>query len=186
MLFNTEIMYQFGTFGDKDINAWAVELDYHYLFLKTEHLKSVGIKLDYISGDRSAGDDKLQTFNPLFTNPAYFGLLAVITPVNLMDIHPSSKWKLSENVEFSFDWDFFWRASKNDGLYRPPRFLNRDGQNANSRFIGHKPGIVLGYKVSRHIKWSVDASYFISGNFIKETGESENIFHFATTTSYKF
>jgi len=186
VLFNTEIMYQFGTFADKDINAWAIELDYHYSFLNTEHLKSVGFKLDYISGDRTAGDDKLQTFNPLFTNPAYFGLLTVLTPVNLMDIHPSSKWKLGENIEFSFDWDFFWRASKNDGLYRPTRFLARDGQNADSRFIGHKPGIVLGYKVSRHIKWSVDASYFISGPFIKETGESENIFHFATTTSYKF
>ena len=184
--YNSEIMYQFGSFGDKTISAFAFEGDWYYQFHDSKWKPELGMKLDYISGDRNHGDDKLNTFNPLFDNPAYFGLLAKMAPVNLMDIHPSLKLEPDEKVEIVLDWDFFWRASKEDGLYAPPRFLRREGHEAESRWIGHQPGFEFVYQINRHFKWKSETSYFITGEFIKETGESENLFYFASTLSFKF
>jgi hypothetical protein len=184
--YNTELIYQFGSFGDKDINAFAIEGDWYYRFIYAKWKPEVGMKLDYISGDRKHGDDKLNTFNPLFNNPTYFGLLGKIAPMNLMDIHPSLRLEPNEKIEIILDWDFFWRVSKEDGLYRPPRFLNREGHEAESRWIGHQPSFEFSYLINRHFKLKVETSYFITGDFIQETGESKNLFHFATTSSFKF
>lgn len=184
--FNTEWIIQLGTFGEKEVRAFAIETDYHYRFHRVRWRPEIGLRLDYMSGDKTQGDDQLGTFNPLFTNPSYFGLLAQITPLNLMDIHPSVKLELTEKVELVVDWDFFWRAQKGDGLYRPPRFLSREGHEAQARFLGHQPGFELVYGLNRHVTLRTEASYFITGAFIEETGEAENIFHFATTVSYKF
>ena len=184
--FNTEWIIQLGTFGEKDVRAFAIETDYHYRFHSVRWRPEIGLRLDYISGDKTHGDDKLGTFNPLFTNPSYFGLLAQITPINLIDIHPSVKLELTENTELVVDWDFFWRAQKGDGLYSPPRFLSRKGHEAEARFLGHQPGFELVYGFNRHVTLRTEVSYFITGTFIEETGEAEDIFHFATTVSYKF
>ncbi|MCZ6878404.1 MAG: alginate export family protein [Acidobacteria bacterium] len=184
--YNTELMYQFGSFGDKKISAFALEGDWHYRLHDAKWKPEFGMKLDYISGDRKHGDDKLNTFNPLFDNPAYFGLLGKIAPMNLVDIHPSVKLEPDEKVEIIVDWDFFWRASKEDGLYAPPRFLIREGHEAESRWIGHQPGFELVYRINRHFSWKFEASYFVTGEFMEETGESKNLFYFASTSSFKF
>ncbi len=184
--YNTEAMFQFGAFGDKRIRAFALETDYHYRLEQLRFRPELGIKLDYISGDRNQGDERLETFNPMFPNPSYFGLLGQITPMNLFDVHPSVMLELASSVELLLDWDFFWRASKEDGLYGPPRFLIREGHEAESRHIGHQPGAELVFRIGRHITWSSEVSYFVAGDFIQETGESENIFHFASTLSYRF
>jgi len=185
-LYNTEVMFQFGELGSKRIRAFAIETDYHYRLGELRFLPLLGIKLDYISGDRNHGDDRLETFNPMFPNPSYFGLLGQITPMNLFDVHPSVALELTSRAELLLEWDFFWRASKEDGLYGPPRFLVREGHEAESRYIGHQPGGELRFRIDRHITWRSEASYFVAGDFIQETGESENIFHFASTLSFRF
>ncbi len=184
--YNTELMFQFGSFGKNGITAFGLETDYHYLFLDAPLRPEPGIKLDYISGDRRHGDGKLNTFNPMFANPSYFGLLAQIAPMNLIDIHPSLRLELSNRAELMLEWDFFWRASKEDGLYRPPRFLLRDGREAESSYVGNQPGFEIAYEIDRHAILDAEISYFISGPFIEETGDSPNIFHLAATLSYRF
>ena len=184
--YNTELILQFGVFGAKDILSFAIETDYHYRLLNVRFRPELGMKLDYIGGDRRHGDDELNTFNPLFPNPAYFGLLAQMTPMNLLDVHPSVRLEVSERAELILEWDFFWRASKEDGLYAPPRFLVREGQDAEALYIGHQPGAEFLYRFDRHLTWDTELSYFAAGAFIRETGESEDIFHLASTLSYRF
>ncbi len=184
--YNTEVMLQVGTFGDKRIAAFAVETDYYYRFAGVRFRPELGIKLDYVSGDREHGDNRLNTFNPLFPNPAYFGLLGQITPMNLFDVHPSIALELADQVDVVADWDVFWRASTQDGLYAPPRFLAREGQNVAPRFIGHQPSFELQYRIDRHATWSFEASYFVSGSFIQASGDAPNILHLASSLAYKF
>jgi hypothetical protein len=184
--FNTELMFQFGEFGDKGIRAFAIETDYRYLLDDLPLRPVLGVKLDYVSGDGDRDDDRLGTFNPMFPNPSYFGLLGQITPMNMVDVHPWVVLELSDRTELLLEWDLMWRASKEDGLYGPPRFLTREGGDAESRSIGHQLGAELVLRLGRHLTWSSELSYFLAGDFIRETGESENIFHFASTLSFRF
>ena len=184
--YNTELMFQFGNFGGEGIRAFAIETDYAYSFHAARFRPVLGIKLDYASGDHGQSPGTLNTFNPMFENPAYFGLLAQVTPMNLIDVHPSVALELAEGAELVLDWDFFWRANLEDGLYSPPRFLVRPGDPTQRRYVGHQPGFEFAVGVNRHVTWSAEASYFVSGGYIEDSGDAENILHLATTLSFKF
>ena len=101
-------------------------------------------------------------------------------------VHPSVRLELTSNAELTVDWDFFWRANKEDGLYAPPRFLSRVGNRSQSRFIGHQPGLEFAHRFDRHLTWSAEISYFVTGPFVAESGESENILHLTSSFSVKF
>jgi hypothetical protein len=189
--FNTEAIYQFGKLNTdgkpKNISAFALEFDYHYRDQKRVKLvKDIGIKFDYTSGDRQHGDDRLQSFNPLFPNPTYFGALRLMTPVNLMDVHPSITFLVWKKWELLADCDWFWRSSLEDGVYIQPRILERKGEISGERFVGTQPSLTLTGQINRHIDFSIESSYFITGAFVKATGLSQHEFYFSNTVSYKF
>jgi len=183
--YNTEVIYQFGEIGNSDISAFDIETDWHYL-LHTPWKPKLGVKLEYTSGDKNANDGKINTFNPMFVNPAYYSLALTITPINIIGIHPSINVSPTEKLNLYAEWGFFWRASKNDGLYQPPRFVNRPANGVSDRSLGNQIGFKASYEFNRHLSFDLDMSYFIAGDFQEVTGEAENIFHFAPTLSYKF
>ncbi|GAA4278687.1 alginate export family protein [Aquimarina mytili] len=183
--YNTEVIYQFGEIDDSNISAFDIETDWHYL-IDGPWKPKPGIKLQYTSGDKDTGDDKINTFNPMFVNPSYYSLALTITPVNIIGVHPSINVSPTEKLNLYGEWAFFWRASKEDVLYRPPRFINRSANGVSDRSIGNQLGFKASYEINRHLSFDLDMSYFIAGDFQKATGNAENIFHFAPTLSYKF
>lgn len=175
--YNTELNYQFGKFGYKNISAFSIEGDWHYNLINTKFKPDFGVKLDYVSGDKNQGDDKLGTFNPYFNNPAYFGLITQVAAMNLFDIHPSIKLQLSEKFSATAEADFYWRAQWNDGLYAGSKALLRASNNSRSRWIGWQSGLKLEYGINRYLKLSNETYYFVAGDFVKETGNSNNTFY---------
>lgn len=184
--YNTELIYQFGELGTNDVSAFNLESDWHYKLINTNWLWNPGLKLEYTSGDKNIGDGKINTFNPLFVNPAYYSLAASIAPVNLISLHPSISAKPMEKLNIYAEWAFFWRASEKDGLYQPPRFINRLSNGITARDLGSQFGFKASYEFNRHLSFDLDMSYFIAGTFQENNGNSENIFHFAPTLNYKF
>ena len=184
--YNTEIIGQFGETGGKNVTAWAFETDWHYVFYKMKLQPELGLKLDIISGDKENGDDQIQSFNPMFTNPAYFSLAGTIAPVNIIEFHPSLSLIPTEKMKIYIEWASFYRFSKNDGVYAPPRFLAREGQTTDESLIGHQLGLKYELVIDRHLFFFLELSYFLAGKFLEKTGQAENIFHVAPTLSYKF
>lgn len=184
--YNTELMFQFGETGGKKATAWAFETDWHYQFTDKFWQPELGLKLDIVSGDQTHGNDKVQTFNPMFTNPAYFSLAGIIAPVNLIEFHPSIAVHPSKKLKIYLEWASFFRYSTNDGVYTPPRFLNIEGQNSEERFIGNQLGCKIAFEVDRHLGIDLDFSYFITGSFLDGTDYHRNMMHIAPTISYKF
>ncbi len=184
--YNTVVTFQFGETGGKRALGWAFETDWKYQFKDKNWQPELGLKLDVISGDQSFGDDKIQTFNPLFTNPGYFSLAGIIAPVNLVEFHPSFSFQLFKKLKVYLEWASFFRYSKNDGVYAPPRFLNREGQQSEERFIGNQLGCKIAYEFDRHFSFDFDFSYFIAGRFLENTGSHLNMMHIAPSLSYKF
>lgn len=69
----------------------------------------LGLRTEVIRGDEQVDDDQLQTFNARYPRGGYFGLLALIGPSNLIDIHPSYQFTILKKLEINLDWDAFWR-----------------------------------------------------------------------------
>lgn len=184
--YNTELMYQFGDLGDSDIEAYNIELDSKYKFINTTWQWQPGIKLEWSSGDSEAGDGEINTFNPMFVNPAYYSLAQTITPANVVSIHPSLTFYPAPKLKIYLEWAKFWRASDGDGLYRPPRFLVRDATGVSDKNIGEQIGFSMTYTFNKHWLMDLQASYFKAGSFLDKTGDSDNIFHIVPTLQYKF
>ena len=184
--YNTEVIYQFGTIGTNEISAFSIDTDWHYELVDTKWQWTPGLKLEYTSGDKREADGKINSFNPMFVNPAFYSLAATVTPVNIMGIHPSVNFRPIQKLKLYAEWAIFWRASKSDALYRPTRFINRPSNGVEARNIGHQFGGKIQYEFDRNLSFDLDVSYFVAGDFLKESGEAENILHIAPTLNYRF
>ena len=184
--FNTEVIYQFGELGESTISAYNFETDWKYILIEKGWKPKLGIRLDLSSGDANAADNKIQTFNPMFVNPAIYSLAAVNTPANLTSFHPNLTIYPSERFSIYVDYALFYRTRSNDGLYTPPRFIFRESQSSSEKHIGDAIGLQANWEINRNMSFDLRSSYFIAGKFIKATGEAKNTFYVAPTLSFKF
>ena len=75
--YNTEFIYQFGDLAGNNISAFNFETDWKYIVSFENWQPIVGLKLDWSSGDSEVRDNNLNSFNPMFVNPATYSLAAV-------------------------------------------------------------------------------------------------------------
>jgi len=186
-IYNLESAYQFGTFGNGRISAWTTAIDIGYTFEHARYQPSINIRNDYISGDKTPGDGKLQTFNPLYPKGGYFGFNPRIGPSNLIDIHPYGTLTFNSKFSMQADAVFNWRYSTGDGVYRPSGSFNMAGAGSDERYIGTAYLLSGDYVFSKFVKLSCGLQYFDTGDFIEQqVNPSANSFFINTQLSFKF
>jgi alginate export protein len=184
--YNSEIIFQLGSFDQGNINAWAVASDVGYMMRAKRFRPRLGLKADIASGDRDGSDRDLQTFNTLFPRGQYFGDPGIIGLANIVDLHPSLELYLTDHVKATVDWDFFWRESTGDGIYGNGLNLLRSGQTSLARYIGSQPTVLVEWKVNSHLTLEAAWTYFFAGRFLKETVPGRNLDYITARVTYKF
>jgi hypothetical protein len=185
--FDDETLWQFGTFGSANINAWTVASETGYRFPNVPLKPRFSAKADISSGD-DPRTNTLGTFNPLFPKGNYFGVLATAGPgpINFIDVHPRAEATLPHSVTASIDWIFQWRESLRDGVYSVPGFLIIPAGKSNARFVGHRPGTEVRWQANRHLWFQADYGIFYAGKFVKESQPGRNLNYWALWAGYKF
>jgi len=184
--YDAEALYQFGKFGDATINAWTASINTGYRFTGIALHPEIGFKGEIVSGDRNYGDGKLETFNPLFPRGAYFGLAALIGPSNIIDAHPSISFELTDNVDFSVDYDMFWRMSRNDGLYAANTALIYSGKESDSKEIGQQFSGEIVWNVNDFLYLREEFTWFKAGDYLQDVSAGRDIIFIGTTLQFKF
>jgi len=184
--YDIEGLYQFGDFADKKISAWTLSVNTGYKFAYTALKPEIGLKTELISGDAKPDDNKLQTFNPLFPRGGYFGLVSLIGPSNLFDIHPSFSLDLSKKLFLCMDYDFFLRYSVHDGIYGPNAALIYSGKNSNQRDIGRQSSTYLEYTPNNFLYFRGEFTWFQAGGYLKDVSPGKDILFSAVTVQLKF
>ncbi|MEO0338289.1 MAG: alginate export family protein, partial [Bacteroidota bacterium] len=184
--YNTELILQIGELAESNILAYNLESDWKYSFSNFKWKPKIGLKLDWSSGDATAADGKIGTFNPMFVNPGLYSLAAINTPANLTSLHPSITVFPLPKLIIYMDYAFFYRTKAADAFYSPPRFISRPGMEENSKHLGDALGIQIKYEFNRNLSFDLLSSYFLPGKFMEETGEAENIFFMAPTLNFRF
>jgi hypothetical protein len=183
--YNTEAVWQWGSFANGPIRAWTVASDTGWR-LDVPGQPRVGIRADVTSGDADRNQPVLQTFSALFPKGAYFGLIAPLGPYNHTDVHPQIDLVLPNRWTLIGDWLWFWRTSRDDGIYNVPGHLLRSGQNTQARFVGQAPGIEVDKRLTPHLSLNGQVSWFSAGAFIQETQPARAIFYATAMATYKF
>jgi hypothetical protein len=184
--YDFEGLYQFGKFAAKDISAWTISSNTSYSFSSWKYKPQIGLKTEFITGDKNYDDNKLNSFNPLFPRGGYFGLAALIGPSNLEDIHPSVSFDLSKNIDLSFDYDAFWRYSRNDGIYAPSTVMIYSGKNSSSKFIGEQYAAELAYTPNQFLYFRAELTWFKCGAYLKTASPGKDILFTGFTAQLKF
>jgi len=182
---NAEALYQFGSFGSGRINAYTASADLKY-HTDWANNATLGLKVDLISGDRNLGDGHLETFNALYPRGAYFGLIALLGPSNLFDVHPAVGFALNTDLMLTFDWDVFWRWQLEDGIYGPNVAPERGPGQSTAHYLGHQPGFEFAYDHGRYWAFSFEGSVFFPGPYFAQTGTNNVVMHLAASTRFKF
>lgn len=184
--YNFELIYQWGSFGSGEIQAWTVASDTGYTCDHLPLQPRFSLKADITSGDKDPNNPDLQTFNPLFPKGAYFSEDGLIGPLNHMDLNPSADLHVKDGIILSVNWDFFWRESIDDGVYNNAGALVRSGKNSTARYIGSQPQAQLEWKIDRNLTFVAIYAHFFAGDFLRETGPNLDIDYFTSWITYKF
>jgi hypothetical protein len=184
--YNFEFIYQWGSFGNGDIQAWTAASDTGYTFSSLPFRPRLGLRANITSGDRDPNNPDLQTFNPLFPKGAYFSEDNLIGPSNHIDVNPCIDLHFTDRVTLSVDWDFFWRESIHDGIYNNGVALVRSGKNSSARYIGSQPQAQLQWNIDRHITFVAIYAHFFTGPFLEDTGSSQDVDYITVWITYKF
>ena len=168
--YNIEPVLQFGKLEDQDIRAWTIASVLGYSFSELPFEPRAGIKFDVISGDQSANDQVLETFNALFPNNSYFSEAAIFAPANLYDLNLNLDAQLSERVKVVLLWDFLWRFSTQDAIYVPPGIPSIAGNASSERFIGDTISVALEWKPVPAIETTAAYVHFSPGDAVEEPG----------------
>lgn len=184
--YDGEAVYQFGTLGEKEISAWTVSINTGYKFTTVLLRPEIGLKGEIISGDKRTGDNRLETFNPLFPRGGYFGLASLIGPSNLVDIHPSVSFEVSKKIEWIIDYDLFWRHSTNDGLYAPNGSMIYPRNTTHTKKIGNQLETDIIFQPNQYLYFRLEATWFAASDYLKASGSGKDIFFAGATIQLHF
>ena len=185
--YDVEGAYQFGDVGSADISAWMFSARAGYGFADTTWSPKLWVAFDYASGDDTAGDGDVGTFNPLFPlGHAYFGYIDIIGRQNIMDLSTGISVKPHEKVTVKLDGHLFWRAEEADAVYNAGGGVLRAAGGSTSDEVGQEIDLTVVYKASHHLTLQGGYSYFFSGDFIEDTGSSEDITFIYAQAKYTF
>lgn len=183
--YNTEAVYQFGSFGPLTISAWALAVDAGWTVAALPFSPRFGIKANIESGDRDPNDGTLGTLNPLFPNHAYFSEAAVGAPMNDIDVQPNILLHLADGLTLSLAYDVFWRYSTNDTVYTAALTPIAGIAGESDRYVGNLVTAHLKWQLDRHVELNFDYTHFNSSNVLKAAGVNDIDF-FMASAAYKF
>ena len=183
---NWEAMLQRGQFGEADIRAWSLATETGFSAVTMPLKPAFRLRANIASGDGDPDDGRLGTFNPMFPKGKYFGELSPIGPYNIINLHPSVDLDLGRGVSLGLASVFYWRESRNDGVYDVPGNLIRRGDASDARFIGTQGEGVLSWQASDILSFAVSLSAFFPGSFIRQSGPAETIRMIGFETMFRF
>jgi hypothetical protein len=183
--YNLEYLWQFGRFGAGNIEAWSAAHAIRYNFSDRPLKPRLGLRCDFASGDHNPATANLQTFNPLFPSGIYFNLLNPVGPLNIIDLHPTLDLYAGDKLTLSVDWDFFWRESLGDGVYRISGTPLRTGVGG-SRYVGNCPALTVVWNPTRHVSVLTSYIHFFAGPYFQANPPNKDTDYLTVWLDYKF
>ena len=184
--YDTDIIFQTGTFASGHVLATAISSNDGVNFQNIGWKPRLGLRFDYSSGDADRASTNLNTFNPLFPNPMYSSLSALLGPSNVTDIGPTIRFSPDRKTAVGLESSFYWRSSLQDGIYGFAGNPIRPGNRSTARFIGVQPGITVDRSFTAHFSSSVAYFRFFTGEFLRQTPPGRNVGYLFAIFTFRY
>ncbi|WP_171407527.1 alginate export family protein [Acinetobacter tianfuensis] len=183
--YDFEYVHQFGDFGEKDIQAYAVFSKFGYQ-IDQKFNPYIALQSMLFSGDNDLNDQKLKTFESPFSRTALFSGAAEFGLMNALFIKPSLSLNLLPKVNLTASYAVLQKQTKNDSIYHAPSGVSwNDHYQTSSKDIANITELELNYDYSRNLNFNVLFSNVDAGQALKEMGGKTNNY-ISVTTQFKF
>ncbi|WP_374680083.1 alginate export family protein [Hydrocarboniphaga effusa] len=170
-----EGMWQSGRVGDADVRAWAVGAKAGYSLASMKLKPRIGLQADAASGDRKAGDGRLQTFNPLFPNGGYYFSDAGYTGyVNLIHVKPSLTITPAAPLKLAAALGLQWRQTASDAVYVQPDVPVRGTVGEGGRWTGAYLQLRADWKINAQLSAAVEGVHYDVGQALRAAGGQDS------------
>lgn len=170
--------FQTGEVRGLDLTAFAVHGGLGYTF-DVAWKPRLGVEYNYGSGDGNPLDTDIETFQNLFpTNHKFYGQMDVFSWQNMHDVGAIVKAQPIKAVTLKAEYHAFWLASTDDAWYRANgatavRPLNTLARNADN-YAGSEVDVTAQWTVNKHFAVEAGYSHFFAGDYLADTGASDD------------
>lgn len=165
-----EGMAQTGRVGARRVSAWALGSIIGYRYAHTRWTPRLGLQFDMASGDRHAGDGRLGTFNPLFSNGYYFSLAGLTGYSNLIHLKPSLTVKPVRQLSVTTALGMQWRQTVGDAVYVQSMAAVPRTAGQGARWTGAYAQLRADWSVNQNVTASLEAVHFQAGESLRTAG----------------
>ncbi len=170
--------FQTGEVKGLDLTAFALRGGVGFTF-DSAWMPRIGVAYNYGSGDDNPADGDVETFQNLFpTNHKFYGQMDAFSWQNMQDLEVSVKFAPTKKLTAKAEFHAFWLASTDDSWYRANgiatvRPLTPAARGA-SNYAGAEADITLTYAISKNISIEGGYSHFFAGDYLSDTGASDD------------
>ena len=188
--YDFEGAFQTGEVRGLDLTAFALHGGIGYTF-DTGWMPRIGIAYNYGTGDGNPADGDTETFQNLFpTNHKFYGQMDVFSWQNMQDLELSFKCSPTKKLTAKAEFHAFWLASTDDSWYRANgiatvRPLTPVARGASDS-VGYEADVTLTYTVSKNLSFEGGYSHFFAGDYLSDTGASDDADFVYLQTSITF
>lgn len=184
--YDAEGAYQFGEVGDGDVSAYMLGGELGYRPSGWAGKPRISFGVDYGSGDDDAGGD-VETFNQLFPlGHAFLGQADYLGRQNILAFNLGLSFEPFERTKMDFSIHSFHRASKDDAVYNVGGGVLRAAGGSGEREIGQEIDVRLTHQLDRHLQLQLGYSHFFAGDFLDDTGTSDDADFLYAQVQYTF
>jgi hypothetical protein len=159
------------------IRAWTVASDAGWRWPGVPLQPRLGLKVDIASGDRRAGDGRLQTFNALYPKSSYFSEASLLAPANLMDVQPTVDLQFGERLSTQFGVQLAWKQQRADAVYTTPApLVPLPGSAGGARRIGTQYKAETRWQASDDWLWEWQLAWMDAGTALRQAGGRDTLF----------
>jgi hypothetical protein len=124
----------------------------------------------YASGDKTVKDGSRNTFDQFYpSNHGYYGMFDQFGWKNLKNVRTGFDCQASKKLKFRADFNEFYLASVQDGLYNSSGTSVVLNRKASSSHIGSSVGATAMYQWTKVWKFGAGYSQLFVGDFLKES-----------------
>jgi len=160
-----------------DVRAWTLASDTGWRWHQAPLQPRLGVKLDIASGDRDAGDGRLQTFNALYPKSSYFSEASLLAPANLVDVQPTLDLQFNERLSTQLGVQLAWKQQRSDAVYTTPAPLAPlPGSAGGARRIGTQYKAETRWQASEDWLWQWQLAWVDAGPALRQAGGRNTLF----------
>ncbi|GEP42083.1 alginate export family protein [Brevifollis gellanilyticus] len=176
--YEVEMAYQTGKVSGRDLSAFAGHWGVGYN-IKHSWKPRVGLQYNYATGDDSLADGDVNTFQNLYpTNHLFYGYMDTTAWSNMHNPQLNVSFMPTAKLKVMLDYHIYWNADSGDAWRRVNNQTRVRPVNAAARsadkYRGQEFDITAIYKFNPHVALQTGYSFFLAGDYLAQTGASDN------------